>query len=221
MADNVAITAGSGTTVSTEEVTTLNGGVVTAQHVQRVGLAMVTGDGTAVDVKTANPIPVTPAAAEVHLGEVGSPADVIAVTLTLDTSAYAAGDVLADTQQVANVMRVNDGHAILQTIHITDEDSQSQPFDLVFFSANIALGTENGAPSISDANASANILAVVPVVAADYSAIGGVTVATLRNVGVVLEAATGTKDVYMGAVTRGTPTHTASGVKIRLGVLQN
>lgn len=50
MADNVAITAGSGTTVSTEEITTLNGGAVSAQHGQRVLAAIRTGDGTAVDL---------------------------------------------------------------------------------------------------------------------------------------------------------------------------
>lgn len=50
MADNVAITAGSGTTISTEEVTTLNGGAVTAQQVQRVAAAIRTADGTAIDL---------------------------------------------------------------------------------------------------------------------------------------------------------------------------
>lgn len=50
MADNVAITAGTGTTVSTEEVTTLNGATVSAQHVQRMGAAVVTADGVAKDL---------------------------------------------------------------------------------------------------------------------------------------------------------------------------
>ncbi len=49
MADNVAITAGSGTTISTEEVTTLNGGAVSAQHIQRIVPATRTADGTAID----------------------------------------------------------------------------------------------------------------------------------------------------------------------------
>lgn len=49
MADNIAITAGSGTTVSTEEITTLNGGAVSAQHIQRVLPATRTADGTAID----------------------------------------------------------------------------------------------------------------------------------------------------------------------------
>lgn len=50
MADTIAISAGSGTTVSTEEVTTLNGGAVSAQHLQRVATGVVTADGVAKDL---------------------------------------------------------------------------------------------------------------------------------------------------------------------------
>lgn len=50
MADNVSITAGSGTVISTEEITTLNGGAVSAQQVQRIAAALRTADGTAIDL---------------------------------------------------------------------------------------------------------------------------------------------------------------------------
>lgn len=50
MADNVDITPGSGKTISTEEVTTLNGSTVSAQHVQRVAVALRTADGTVIDL---------------------------------------------------------------------------------------------------------------------------------------------------------------------------
>jgi hypothetical protein len=55
VADNVtfqttAATPPSGTVVSTEEITSLNGSVVTAQQVQRVILAQRTADSTARDV---------------------------------------------------------------------------------------------------------------------------------------------------------------------------
>jgi hypothetical protein len=50
LADTVSITAGSGTSISTEEVTTLNGSAVTAQHVQRTATAIRTADGTAIDL---------------------------------------------------------------------------------------------------------------------------------------------------------------------------
>lgn len=55
MSDNVTFqttvaTPPTGTVVSTEEVTTLNGGAVTAQQVQRVAIASRTADGVAVDL---------------------------------------------------------------------------------------------------------------------------------------------------------------------------
>ena len=55
MADNVTFGNGNnatppaGAVISTEEVTTLNGATVTAQHVQRAGVALITANGTAVD----------------------------------------------------------------------------------------------------------------------------------------------------------------------------
>lgn len=53
MADDILIVPGSGVgavPVSTEEITTLNGVAVVAKHLQRVALALRTGDGVAVDV---------------------------------------------------------------------------------------------------------------------------------------------------------------------------
>jgi len=55
MADNISFqttvaTPASGTLVSTEEVTTLNGGAVTAQHIQRIAVAIRTSDGVAIDL---------------------------------------------------------------------------------------------------------------------------------------------------------------------------
>jgi hypothetical protein len=47
MADGVAITPGSGVTVATEEVTTLNGASVSARQVQHVDLVAITADGVA------------------------------------------------------------------------------------------------------------------------------------------------------------------------------
>ena len=50
MADNVTLDPGTGgAVISTEEVTTLNGGAVSAQHVQRMLLAFRSADGTAID----------------------------------------------------------------------------------------------------------------------------------------------------------------------------
>lgn len=156
-------------------------------------------------------------AAENHVGQIGTEGDVFDVTLTLDTSAYASGDVMADTQTLTNAVRVSGGRAILQSLTVIDEDDQAQAFDLLFFLANRSLGTENSAPNISDTNAR-DCLGFVKVATTDYIDLGGVQVACLRGLGLVLEAS-GSRDLYLGTIIRGAATYTASGVKLKLGLL--
>lgn len=147
--------------------------------------------------------------------------EVLDVTLSLDTNAYSDGDVLADTQEIANAVRVPGGTAILQSVQVLDEDDQGCALTLVFSSGSGTLGTENAAPSISDANAR-NILGYVSVAALDYIDLGGSRIATIRGAGLVLKAAAGATSLYIAAITRGgTPTYTAAGIKLKLGLLQD
>lgn len=142
---------------------------------------------------------------------------VIDVTLSLDTSAYASGDVLADTQVVTNAMRVNDFGGILQNIVVIDKDDQGAAFDIYLLDANVVMGAENGAPSISDANA-ANILCKIPVATGDYYDLGGAKIADMNNLARAVKPAAGTRNLYIAVVNgSGTPTYTASGVVLRLG----
>lgn len=138
------------------------------------------------------------------------------VTLSLDTSAYTAGDVLADTQEVADVLPVSGGAARLDTIVLEDKDDQTAAdINLFFFSENVSLGTENSAPSITDANA-AKLLGIVTVPSANFVDVGGAKIATVRNVGLLVKAATG-KSIFVAATCAGTPTQTASGIVLNLG----
>lgn len=143
---------------------------------------------------------------------------VVAVTLSLDTSAYGAGDLLADTQEVASAMRVAAGTGGIHSIMLNDKDDQGAELYLVFLSANVSLGTENQAPSITDANAD-NILGIVPVYTSDWVDLGGCKVATLTNVGLVVKAVTGSTSFYIAVVNgAGTPTYSAAGITMRLGL---
>lgn len=114
MADNVAITAGSGTTISTEEVTTLNGGAVTAQQVQRVAGAIRTADGTAIDLPgdATNGLDVDVTriqAGENHIGEVGGALANPSANFTrpADTTAYASGDLVANSTTAGSVVALS------------------------------------------------------------------------------------------------------------------
>jgi hypothetical protein len=178
----------------------------------------IAGNEVQVDVLTLPAIGLT--ASEAHIGEVSGNSVVLDVTLSLDTSAYAAGDVLADTQVVTGAMRTNDGTGVLHSIVLNDKDDQGSALDLVFLRANVSLGTENAAPSISDTDAD-NILGIVSVTALDWIDLGGCRMATKTNIGLLLRSGAAATTLWVAAIARGTPTHTASGITMKLGILRD
>jgi len=142
---------------------------------------------------------------------------VVDVTLSTDTSAYISGDLLADTQIMTDAFWAQGGTGTVTSITVIDEDDQGQALDVVFLRANNTLGTENSAPTISDANAR-DILGYVNVPSANYIDLGGVRVASVNNIRLGVQAASGTSDLYVAAISRGTGTYTASGLKLRIHI---
>lgn len=161
-------------------------------------------------------------AGEAHIGAVGGHTVFVDVALTLDTAIYASGDVLADSQVITNAMRVNDIGGILQSVTVIDQDDQKAAFFIYLLSANVSMGAENAAPSISDANA-LNILGPpIAIAVADYNDLGGVSVAGKDGLGKAVKPASGTRNLYVAVVNgTGTPTYTATGVTIRFAFLQD
>jgi hypothetical protein len=199
MADNTTLNAGAaGDVIATDDIA----GVKYPRSKIAIGADGV-NDG---DVCTGNPMP---------CAGVG---DILLLTLSLDTSAYADGDVMADTQTLSNALRVSGGSGELRTLLVFDEDDQGQTFDVLFFGANRSLGTENSAPSISDANAR-DYLGSVRVNAGDYLDLGGVRVATVPCA--LWLKANGSRDIYVGTVIRGAATYSASGVRLGFGIAWN
>ena len=143
---------------------------------------------------------------------------VIDVTLSVPAEAVDDNDVLAATQEVQDFFRIPGGQAYLHSLTVLDEDDQGAEMDIVFLDSNVALGTEDAAVSITDANAR-QIIGIVNVATSDYTDLIGCQLATLRNIGLALKAASGDSSIYIAAITRGTPTHTASGLKLKLGVM--
>lgn len=143
----------------------------------------------------------------------------IDVTLSTDTSAYASGDLIADTQVITNAVDVPGGCGVIHSLVITDEDDQGVAFDVYILQNSTSLGTENSAPSLSDANSRSNFLARIQVATSDYTDLGGFKVAALNNLWRTVQAASGTRDLYVAVVnSTGTPTFTASGLKFRFGI---
>lgn len=147
-----------------------------------------------------------------------SPTLLPTITFTLDTSAYGTGDLLADTQELANALDVSGGGGLLQSIKLTDKDDQTAAAMTVYIlKSNVSLGTENSAPSISDTNAD-EIIGRIDLGSGDWTDVGGAKIAYKTNLGIPVRVSTGTS-LYVALVTAGTPTQTASGITGVFGVL--
>jgi len=143
----------------------------------------------------------------------------VEVTLTLDTSAYSTGDVLADTQEIAGALPAAGESVILQSLVILDKSDQAQGLDVLILRSNTSIGTENTAFSPSDA-VSVEILAVVEVASGNYYDMTNNQLARKNiseaGMGMVLKATSGTS-LYIAAVSRGTGTYAADGIVVKLG----
>lgn len=211
MADNITVAAG---TFATDDV----GG----KHYQRIKIAHG-GDGVATDTSSVSPLPVKQIGAlpegENQIGRTSSRSVEKDVTLSLSTSQYAVGDLMADSQVVDGALRVQDGAGLLISMVVVDKSNQKAPLTVYLLSGNVSLGTENAAPSLSDADA-LSILGFVDVAADDYRDLGGVAVA-YKQASIHLVAADGTDDIYVAVVNgSGTPIYAADGLVLRLGILQ-
>jgi hypothetical protein len=150
-----------------------------------------------------------------------APTDVVDVTLSLDTSQYASGDLIADTQVVRNALNHGQKSGVLHSITVIDKDDQGAAFYVYVLNANVTFGTENNAPSISDADA-ANIMGYVSVGTGDYQDLGGAKVAYVGSLGIPIKAIDDSRDIAISVVNgTGTPTYSASGVILRLGILRD
>ena len=204
----VAITAGAGTVIAMDKVGTSTE-PATDERLQYVKLDRGIG-GSSDPVDANSPLPI------------GQKIDWIQVTLSLDTNAYASGDLLADAQVITSASLASGQPVELVSILVVDEDDQGTAIDIYITSDSSSWGTENSTPSISDAVAR-SIQAYIPIAAGDFKDLGGVRVAQPRvaqNIGVICEPS-GSANLYIAALcASGTPTYTASGVRVNLGFRQ-
>lgn len=141
------------------------------------------------------------------------------VTLTLDNgNVYAAGDVLAATQEVTSAVRVHGGSAVWQSAIVLDQDDQGIALDLVLLRTNVGIGAENAAVAVTDANAD-EILGIVEVAAVDYVDLINSQLVTKDNLGIVVDAGAGSASLFIAAISRGAGTYTTNGITLKLGFL--
>jgi len=152
--------------------------------------------------------------------QIGTSSIVKEVTLTLDTNAYADGDVLAATQEITTAMRVNGGTGVLQSLVVLDKDDQGGALDILILRTTGSIGTENAAAGPTDAVAD-EILATVQITSTDYVDLANSQVAVKANLGILVDAAAASQSLFVAAISRDTKTYTAAGITLKLGFLRD
>lgn len=207
MADNVAVSAGSGTSIATDDV----GGV----HFQRVKLH--TGeDGSA------EPIGDDDKGSSRALWVRPRPlAKIIQVTPGVSsTPAYTSGDCLGGLQSIANAATEAGGTGVLQTVMMLDRTAAQRPaIDLMFFNDAVTSAGDNAPVAFSDADMTKciGIVALGPYNTA-FPGTALNSLATTLNINLPYNCIATT--LYCQAVVRATPTLTSAGdITFTFGVI--
>lgn len=149
--------------------------------------------------------------------------DLIDVEPTVDTSAYAAGDLMFQPIEVTNAVAVQGGTAILQSISVANDDALTGGFDIIFTTSDDSPGALNAAVSgtsgLSDANAD-KILGITSI--NNMVDVGACSIGSKANIGLILKAESDSTSVYAWGIAQSTdnPT-TATGYKLRIGVVKD
>lgn len=148
-------------------------------------------------------------ASESHIGEVGGNQITVQVAQTVTaSSAYTSGNAIGGLITVANAARVSAGSGILQSVVVNSKSAQTSQIDIFIFSANPSGSTCTDKTAFSLAAADFDKVLGVVTVTAWFSA-GTPSVGQAQNLAMPYALASGTS-VYACAVTRATPTYTAT-----------
>jgi hypothetical protein len=130
---------------------------------------------------------------------------VVSPTVTVDLAAYTAGDNMGGKLTLAGVSRVGAGPVVLEEVKLTDFDNQKPVLEIVVFEADPAAATlTNNAAQVLTAPDALKVAGRIAVAAGDWVTVGGVGIATVRNIGMLCNPAL-SNTLYAALMVTGTP----------------
>jgi hypothetical protein len=167
-------------------------------------------------------VAVTPAAQEVHLGQVGGEGITITVNPVLTVAgAYISGDFVGTSATAlifANAARVAGGSGVIKSAMLIDAALQSIACELWLFDTAVTPPNDNAAWTISDGDA-ATCIGVIPFSTYYASALNSVANGIVPNGGIGFSAVATT--IWGCIVTRGAPTYASLNLTLRLSIMQD
>lgn len=134
--------------------------------------------------------------------------DEYTVTLTIDTSAYIAGDLFGELQTITGAAKAVGGGVRIDGITVVDNDAEAPEFDILFFNDSITAGSDNSPFDPSDADL-IKFRGGVSILSADWSTFTDNAVAYLPNLNMIIPALV-SADLYFVLVIRTGDTFTAA-----------
>lgn len=196
MADDVLITAGSGTTIAADEKT-INSVLV---KVQRMNMALGK-DGTYIGDTSGRLVDgdANASALFVDPRELVTEVTFTSAGLTTATTAYTAGDVLGTELTVASVARVNAGYLTIVDAKLVDAANIIGAVDAYIFNAASTPAADNAANAWADADM-VNLVGLIHFGDVIISANNRITLPL--NLPLTIKCGTGTTSLFMVLVTR-------------------
>ena len=141
------------------------------------------------------------------------------VTPVITLTAYVAKDSVGGVMTLTNAMRINAGTGVLESLIITDRIKQNAEFEVHFFSTTFT-ATDAGIFAPTDTQVEDTFLGTVIV--STYISNSVNSTATVKNIGLLLNSASASKDIFATLVCTGTPDYTnASDLTVVFGILQD
>lgn len=188
MADNVAITAGAGTTIATDD----NG---TAHH--QVVKLMLGANSTFTGQVGGEQRDAAPYAMYVDNRPSSASQAQSSAGLTTASTSYSIGDTLGTGWTFTSMARASGGRGRITSVNVVDKADIMTSITLYLSSASITFGTDNSAPSISDADA----LNLVGSVAVGLTDLGGCRYGSVSGVAIPYACAATSLYVYATTAT--------------------
>ena len=156
--------------------------------------------------------------------------NIIRVTPTLSTDAYADADVLFAPIELPNIVPSRGGVSLITNVFVIDKERQTCDFDIHLHESSISLGTVNATANVSHDNyTSANLIGCWRIDAdqGEVEDLDNLRVHAAMNIGggnnrwspMLIKAAGGATSIYASAhINGGTPTYAADSLQLIFNV---
>ena len=147
--------------------------------------------------------------------------DVIEITPTTYAGAVGDNNVIFEDEELTDIVMVDGGRAIIQSITVLDDDDNGAAMDLFFHTRASGIGSEAGA---IDSTSTANLGSIKAVVSiTTYSDGINWQFGHKENIGAIIKTADISRKIYVTAINRSgsSQTYTAGGLILKIGIVRD